>query len=253
MTTRLAGSAAEAYDESALRARRRDAAERVIAGARPRRDLLDSLGTQAACRVLGLPESALALLQGERHRRRRLCALLAARLGGSAKAIAARAEALPAEPEILAGAAYLYAVTLAVADAPRVLPRARYAALAEAYGDAALAFALEARGRLGGAPDAGDGRLAVEALAARAPAGLVAALAGDGDLAAGIVAARLGLRVETPAPDAHAPARAALARAAIVRAATVAAAMVEARQEEAREDAPDPGAEATLPEASAGP
>lgn len=212
-----------APDLAELRARRAEEAQAVLARTAPRRDLLDRLGSEAAARVLRLPPIALAQALEEPRRRRRLCERLAVRLGADETTLAACLDALPTDPVVLQAAGYLAALTLALADAPRILPRHAYARLAERFGPGPVDFALACRGPLRGAPDAGDGAAEPMALLVAGPALLVGALEAAGDPAASLLAAL----VEAPAApderrtprDGFAEARAELVRRALAEAA----------------------------------
>lgn len=220
-----------APDLAELRARRAEEAQAVLARATPRRDLLDRLGPEAAARVLRLPPTALAQALEEPRRRRRLCERLAIRLGADQTTLAACLDTLPTDHIVLQAAGYLAALTLALADAPRILPRTAYTRLAERFGPQPLDFALACRGPLRGAPDAGDGAAEPMALLVAGPALLVAALEAVGDPAASLLAALVEV---PPAPeggprtprDGFAEARAQLVRHALAEAAARAEASV---------------------------
>lgn len=174
-------------------ARRRAEAQSLLARRAPcGATLAAALGPEAAALILGLTPAALARLgAGSPSVRRRLHARLCERLGLPAAGAPALLDALPRTEPGLAHAAFAYAVTLEIAAAPRVLGREAYARLVASYGPAAIGFALERRGRLRAAPDAGTGSTPATSLARRAAALLVAALAEAGHPLAGAVAARL--------------------------------------------------------------
>lgn len=176
------GGAARRAEAQALLARRAPCGAALAA----------ALGPDAAAFALGLTPAALArLADGSPSVRRRLHARLCERLGLPAADAEAMLAGLPRTEPGLARAAFAFAVTLEIAAAPRVLARAACDRLVAAYGPAAIGFALERRGRLRGAPDAGSGETPAPALARRAATLLVAALADAGHPLAGAVAARL--------------------------------------------------------------
>lgn len=188
------------------------------------RALIELVGAERAAEITKLPATAVeALLLARPTTQRRFAGRLRERLGLDRAAVAA-ASALP-DDESLARAVRYFGVALRLANEPRVLPRERRRALAQAFGEDAVVFGLPRRTELGQSARSLSEIVRGEP-GGRADAALFTAAlaAGENDLAAG-AALRLGLppppaaRAVTDALGAPIDALPGIAAAALVEAA----------------------------------